>query len=321
MDILVTIAIPTYKRLSYLKEAVSSALVQTYPNVEILISQDPTHEGLEPSIQRWSRALAEQNPKVRYQFNSQNLGLAGNWNALADAAQGDYIVTIGDDDRLLPDFVEKLVGAIQPGVKVAFSNHYVINAEGNRLEPESLQFTKMYHRDRLAVGKIRNPEIWVWQNAVPMSAALIRTRDVQRLRFKEDLNTPEIELFIRLAQEGGQFLFCPDYLAEYRVHDQAATASGLKVDKLLTYLLPMEVSDEVETYKQSLLSGMIVTAVSRCLMQGEIDKARELVASKYYPPLYRSTRCVLQGFCSQLPRKIGSHFYKLIDETKKKFSV
>ncbi len=41
MNQLVTVAIPTYSRLNYLKEAVTSALAQTYPNLEILISQDP----------------------------------------------------------------------------------------------------------------------------------------------------------------------------------------------------------------------------------------------------------------------------------------
>ena len=40
----VTIGIPTYNRLNYLKEAVSSALAQTYPNIEILISQNPHQE-------------------------------------------------------------------------------------------------------------------------------------------------------------------------------------------------------------------------------------------------------------------------------------
>ena len=80
---LVTIAIPTYKRLNYLKEAVTSALNQTYENIEVLISQDPTKEGLNESIQCWCQSLASQNAKVRYQSNITTLGLAGNWNACA----------------------------------------------------------------------------------------------------------------------------------------------------------------------------------------------------------------------------------------------
>ena len=65
MELLVTIAIPTYLRLNYLQAAVESALAQTYSHIEILISQDPTPVGLDPAIQTWSQTLASQNPKVR----------------------------------------------------------------------------------------------------------------------------------------------------------------------------------------------------------------------------------------------------------------
>lgn len=314
MTSLITITIPTYKRLNYLKEAVTSALDQTYDNIEVLIGQDPTPQGLDESIQIWSQDLAAQNPKVRYQFNPQNLGLAGNWNALAAGALGEYLVMIGDDDRLLPDFVENLVKVVQAETQVAFSNHYVIDSQGNRLGAESTQLTKRYHRDRLPAGPVSNPEIWAWQNAIPMSAALVRTCEIQRLRFKADLNTPEIELFIRLAQAGGEFVFVPEYLAEYRVHEQAATASGLKVDKLVAYLLPMKVSPEVEPYKQTLLSQMIITGVSRCLMQGEIDQAKAFISSHYYPSsqITKNSRCALQKLCTALPGNMGSELYKLI---------
>ena len=37
----VTIGIPTYNRLHYLKQSAASALAQDYPNLEILISQNP----------------------------------------------------------------------------------------------------------------------------------------------------------------------------------------------------------------------------------------------------------------------------------------
>lgn len=319
MDPLVTIAIPTYRRFDFLKEAVKSAFNQTYPEIEILVGQDPTPQGLDKSILSWCQSLAEQSPRFRYQCNPRNFGLAGNWNTLADAAYGEYIVIIGDDDRLLPDFVQKLVTQLQPQTQVAFSNHYIINSQGERLESEHMKITSHYRRDRLSAGHVINCEAWAWQNSIPMSAALIRTQDVQRLQFKTDLNTPEIEFFIRLAQEGGQFFFLPDYLAEYRVHEQTATASGLKVDKLIAYLLPIKVSAEIEPYKQALLFQMMITSVSRCLMQGEINQARELISSEYYPSsqMSKDIRCILQKFCMRLPGSMGSKLYKLINWVKK----
>lgn len=314
MNPLVTIAIPTYQRFDFLKEAVNSAIQQTYSKIEILVGQDPTPQGLDRSILSWCQSLVEQYPQFRYQCNSHNLGLAGNWNALASAAKGEFIVIIGDDDRLLPDFTQKLVAQLQPQTQVAFSNHHIINSQGERLESESVKITNDYHRDRLPAGKVINSEAWVWQNAIPMSAALVRTRDVQRLQFKTDLNTPEIEFFIRLAQEGSEFVFLPDYLSEYRVHKLAATSSGLKVDRLVKYLLPVRVSPDIEPYKKALLSPMMITSVSRCLMQGEIDQSRELISSEYYPSSQMATniRCIFQKFCAGLPGSMGGELYKLL---------
>jgi len=279
LDPLVSIAIPTFNRLHYLKEAVTSALAQIYNNVEIIIGDDGPTE----SIQAWSETIARRQPRVRYQRNQRRLGLAGNWNALADAARGEFIVIIGDDDRLLPDFVSRLVNAIKPAANVAFANHYLINSHGDRLEAESHQWTRHFRRDLLTAGEVTNAAAMVWRNSIAMSAALLRTRDVQRLRFKDDLNTPEVELFVRLANEGAHFVFVPDYLSEYRVHPRSATSEGLRGELLVKYLLPIPVPDDVEPYKREFMASLLVNSVSRCFQEGEWELARRFRRSEYYP--------------------------------------
>jgi glycosyltransferase involved in cell wall biosynthesis len=325
---LVTIAIPTFSRVHYLKEAVAAALSQTYENVEVIIGDD----GQSESIRVWGEEVANREPKIRYQRNGRNLGLAGNWNALADAARGDFIVIIGDDDRLLPDFVSKLVDAISPGGSVAFSNLHLIDGDGNRMEAETVQHTRFYHRDVLQAGEIASAEAVVWQNSVPVSASLMRTSDVRNLRFKEDLNTPEIELFIRLAQGRGRFVFVSDYLCEYRVHPDSETAVGLRGERLAEYLLKIPVAAEIEPYKREFMASLLINSVSRCLKHGEWDGARRLLNSEYYPgfrferPQHRlaiaqrrppasSTyflRRTAQGLCASLPESIGRPAYMLL---------
>src|SRR5207237_8911813 len=122
-------AVPTFDRFDYLQAAVASALAQTYEQIEVLIGDDGTSE----QIKAWSEQLAERDVRVRYRRNPHNLGLAGNWNALADAARGALLVILGDDDRLLPEFVARLVEIIEPCAQVAFANHYFIDSRGTRL--------------------------------------------------------------------------------------------------------------------------------------------------------------------------------------------
>ena len=122
---------------------------------------------------RWTETLAvagdaaRRDPRVRFQRNERNLGMSANFNALARAARGEFLVAIGDDDRLLPEFVSRLVGVMRPELGVAFSNHYLINAEGTRLEPESREYTRHYGRDTIPAGVLENADAAAWRPIDP----------------------------------------------------------------------------------------------------------------------------------------------------------
>lgn len=299
MSPLVTIAVPTYNRPDQLREAVASALGQTYRAIEVLIGDNGSSE----TVRAWSQGGAMQDSRLRYQSYSRNLGMAGNWNALADAARGELFVLLADDDRLLPNCVETLVAALQQHKAVlAFSNHYLIDAGGLQLEEESRQLNHQYRRDILAAGAVPDPEACAWKGSISIAASLMRTCAVRRLRFKEDLNTPEIELFVRLAQEGSPFVFVPDYLSEYRTHTGSATAAGLWSERLAEYLLETPASPRAESHKRSFMAPLLIAAVNRCLERGERGRARRLLASEYYPrPKWRHSHGLVHSLCASLP--------------------
>lgn len=281
MDPLVTIAIPTYRRLSLLKEAVESALKQDYSKIEIIIGQDPTPQGLDKEIERWCTELSRENTAIRYFKNSKNLGLAGNWNALAMEAKGEYIMIIGDDDRLLPQCISTLLVGIRKGADVSFSNHYIIDHTGERILPLD-DFTVRFNRRELKEGIVDNAEKVIWENAVSITASLIKTSLVQKFKFKEDLNTPEIELFLRINLHSAAFYFSPEYLVEYRLHTQSATAGGLKVHKLILYLMEIPVKKENEKFKIAFLQSISSVGVKNLLIEGRKTEARKLIFSKYF---------------------------------------
>lgn len=324
MTPLVSILIPTFDRPHYLAEAIEAALAQTWREVEVLVFDNGT---LAETL-AVGEAATRRDRRVTFRRNERDLGMSANFNALADAARGEFLVAIGDDDRLLPEFVERLVGAMRPEVEVVFSNHYLIDACGRRLEEESKAYTRQWGRDKLPAGLLENPDSAAWRQSIPMSASLLRTATMQRLRFREDMNTPDAEFFIRLSAQNAQFLFVPEYLMEYRVHMGAVTAGGLWSEQLVECLTPFAVKPEVELYKRQLLTPMVVNAVSRCLQQGKMEMARKFLANEYYPRL-RSTRAarseieerhgmrhavgsLLQNFCAHLPASIGAPLYRAV---------
>ncbi len=307
MTPLVTICIPTFRRLHYLQEAVSAAQSQTLRDVEILISDD----GDSDELRRWAEGAAQGDLRVRYRRNERNLGLGGNWNECVSAARGQWLVIQGDDDRLLPSFCETLLNIAASDSAVLFSNHYVIDERGVRQERQSQEWTVRYRRHLLPVGRVADAARCVWNNSVPMTAALVRADVIKRLGIKTDLNTPEIELFARLAAEGARFDHHPGYLAEFRSHAESSTASGLFSERLVRYLEPIRVPASVEDAKRAFMAPLTRSAVDRLLRSGEHARARDVMRSRYYPHSWTDPTLLAQALATCAPAVLGTRAYSL----------
>jgi glycosyltransferase involved in cell wall biosynthesis len=282
-----------------LRDAVRSALAQGYGNIEVIVGDNAASR----EVRDWCEAMRERDARLRYQCYERNLGMAGNWNALADAAQGEFFVLLADDDRLCPEFVSTLLSAVQQyKADVGFSNHYVINGDGARLDQAARRFTDEYFRRNLPAGVVNDPESCVWRNSISIAACLLRTSDVRQVRFKEDLNTPELEFFVRLFQQQRRLVFSPAYLSEYRIHAASGTASGLWTERLASYLVAVTVRADVEPLKRQLLRPLLITAVNRCLERGDRASAKTFLASPYYPhPRWAHPQGIVQTLCALVP--------------------
>jgi glycosyltransferase involved in cell wall biosynthesis len=316
---LVSIVIPTVGRLAYLQEAVASALAQTWPRLEIVIGQNRLPSGeLDADLDAWAQALAARDPRVRHFNSDRRLGLSQNFNASARQARGKYLAMLGDDDRLLPEFVAALVPAMEAtDAAVGFSNHWFIDAEGIRLQAATAHFTRQYGRDTLAPGLQVEPFACVWRNSVPLAAALIRSTDVVRLGFCEDINTPDIEFFARLAAEGARLVFVPQFLSEYRIHVGSETSGGLHYEALVDRLEGIAVPPEAQAHKRRFLERAIAGVAADCLRRGDTAGARRLIAHRHYPRLVWSggfggedfrigIRAVLQRLLAVVPGSWGA---------------
>lgn len=111
---LVTIGIPTYNRPLLAERAARSVLAQTYPDIELLVSDDFCPEddsedriaGLTPLVG---------GKQLRIIRQPSRLGLARNFDACLQNARGEFFLLLGDDDVLLPGAIEALVaGFLHP---------------------------------------------------------------------------------------------------------------------------------------------------------------------------------------------------------------
>jgi len=106
-----TIAIPTYKRIDTLVEAINSAIAQqSVPPPDIVIV-DNDGPGEKPEVVR--AALADtRGCRVRYFVNSTNIGMFGNWNRSIMLAETPWVTILNDDDLLREDFLQHCFAAL-----------------------------------------------------------------------------------------------------------------------------------------------------------------------------------------------------------------
>lgn len=101
----VSIVIPVYNGEDYIREAIDSALAQTYENCEILVVNDGSTDNTEAIIKSYG-------DKIRY-FSKKNGGVSSALNVGIDHMQGEYFQYLPHDDLLHPDKIEKNIRAIQ----------------------------------------------------------------------------------------------------------------------------------------------------------------------------------------------------------------
>lgn len=124
-----SIAIPAYKR-QFLGEAINSILNQTYSCFELIIVDDCSPEELKAVVDNF------QDPRIKYYRNNNNCGavnVVDNWNICLNYCSGDFIICMGDDDRLLPNCLEEYCKIIEkyPNLNVYHAWTQIIDERGN----------------------------------------------------------------------------------------------------------------------------------------------------------------------------------------------
>jgi len=96
-------------------EGVHRILTRLHPlpncDCEIIIFDDSIDNGVDEVVRNWCEATGSQ---VTYQHNHLPFGAAANWNALLDAAQGEYCLLLHHDEfPLVDDFISKVMEVLR----------------------------------------------------------------------------------------------------------------------------------------------------------------------------------------------------------------
>ncbi|MDE2921687.1 MAG: PIG-L family deacetylase [Acidobacteriota bacterium] len=197
----VSIVLRTYNRPRRLAEALGSLARSTYRNVEAVLVNDG---GRPPKVPEGFPF-----PLVRVEHES-NRGRAAAAQAGVEAATGDWIGFLDDDDLLAPEHLESLTSMLRGDVDVAYSDAAVVTYEptaaGYREASRGLPYSRDFDRGILLLD-----------NYIPFHTVLT-TRDALERAGPFDLDLPAFEdwdLLIRLSRSS-PFVHLARTTCEYR---------------------------------------------------------------------------------------------------------
>jgi glycosyltransferase involved in cell wall biosynthesis len=253
----VTIVVPTYRRLHYLREALASALAQTYKDFELIVSDDSSSDEIADYV------ASLKDPRLRYRRNAKNLGIAMNNYAAFSEAKGSYIASLHDDDVWEQGFLAALVPVLEADgeITVAFSDHYVIDENGHLLSERSDKSTHFFKRDQLQPGR-HQPFIRpvVIDLVIPMvMAAVFRKSILEGAKYSPRVGgSYDYWLAYLAVKDGKAVYYVPQRLTRYRVHSQSGTMSR-GVHNLWDSIYVRRITlamPEVASYRREIRNGL-----------------------------------------------------------------
>jgi len=125
----VLVNILTYNSEKYIQSCIESVLKQTYPHIELIVTDNASEDG---SVDKVSRLF----PILPLWRNEENIGFARAHNAAIEAGQFDYYLPLNPDVILHPRFVEEVVTAVErdPSVGSANGKIFFLTPKGEKTE-------------------------------------------------------------------------------------------------------------------------------------------------------------------------------------------
>jgi len=201
---LVTVIMAAYNGERYIRQALDSALAQTYPRLEVVVVNDGSTDST-------PRILAEYGDRIRC-FTQPNAGQAAARNLAVSHAQGEWVAMLDQDDLWDPSKIEHQVAGLSAEDAVVHSGARQIDASGQTVRPA------MGQPDMQACATLLD---FIVGNRVTAPTVVIRKDAYNSVGGFDPTNrfgTEDYQLWLRLAARGYRFRFVAEVLASWRVH-------------------------------------------------------------------------------------------------------
>lgn len=132
MEYDVTIGIPFYRSVDYIRQTLESALSQTYHSIEFLLIDDSGEDGSLAIVQEFKQQHSRRDD-IRIISHEHNLGVAASRNEIIDEAKGEFLYFLDSDDIIDVKTISLLMKhACEHDAEMVFGSYEKIDLDGRK---------------------------------------------------------------------------------------------------------------------------------------------------------------------------------------------
>lgn len=184
---LVSIIVPIYNASSYLSRCIESILVQSCPNIELILVDDGSTDGSGTIAD----SFAEKDKRVSV-LHKPNGGVSQARNMGLSRAKGEWVSFVDSDDAINADYVKELLHTATPETDFCLCNFTMTDRNGGGFTYET--FCPGKDREESISNLYRKG--WIFSIGILFRKSLLTDN---RLRFPEHINYTEDVWFITRA--------------------------------------------------------------------------------------------------------------------------
>jgi alpha-1,3-rhamnosyltransferase len=228
---LVSIIVVTYNSSEYVIETLESAKAQTYPNIELIISDDCSKDNTIEICRQWLNENNERFIRTELITIEKNTGISPNCNRGFKAARGEWVKPIAGDDILLPECISTFLDYINkyPDFSFLFSDMEIFGSEKTTYKKNNARIwtdrsVKSYENHTTAREQLK--KLLISNNV--SSASAIYKRETFNLvgGFDEEIKLLEdYPFWINVSKKGYLIVSIKERLVSYRLNESSVQAS------------------------------------------------------------------------------------------------
>lgn len=281
---LVSIIVITYNSSEYVLETLESAKVQTYPNIELIISDDCSTDDTVEICRKWLEKNKERFVRTELITVEKNAGVSANCNRGLYASKGEWLKYIAGDDLLIDKCISLYIGFI-----TRFNDSMIVhssaisknkNNETRIIKPKKHIVTSSQKKQYKFLLK----DNWILAPTTFINRNILIQNEGFNIKYRMIEDYP---LWIKLFQENIQFSYLDEPTVIYRENPTSLTNNMIGSSRKQYIISYLRVYRDL-VYKELLKNGLFVTYLNikleHIVLKAKIFNKRNLDFLLYLRP-------------------------------------